>query len=163
VRTRGSPKLLEYRRLLATQCLLDGDTVEEVANFLGIDASSVRRWRIRFQLGGWRALLARPVPGRPAQLSSTQEKIVRRWLTGPATEHGFTTELWTGPRLARVISEEFGVRFHPDYLGVWMRRRGFSPQKPQPIAQERCAQQIATWLERDWPRIKKKPLARMPP
>jgi transposase len=117
VRTRGSPKLLEYRRLLAAQWLLDGDPVEEVANFLGIDARSVRRWRSRFRLGGWGSLLARPVSGRPPRLTSTQEKIVWRWLRGSATEHGFTTELWTGPRLARVISEEFGVPFHPDYLG----------------------------------------------
>jgi transposase len=159
VRTRGSPEQLEYRRLLAIVRLLDGYTVEEVADFLSIDASSVRRWHAHFQAGGWPALLAQPVPGRPPRLTCTQEKIVRRWLSGPATEHGFVNELWTGARLARVIGQEFGLGFHPKYLSRWMRERGLSPQKPQRQAREHNARKIATWLERDWPRIKKKPRA----
>lgn len=163
MRTRGSPGQLEYRRLLAVQRVLEGYTAGEVAAFLGVDPSSVRRWREEFQTGGWPALQARPVSGRPPRLTSTQEKMVRRWLQDPATEHGFLTELWTGPRLARVIGEEFGVTFHPDYLGVWLRERGYSPQKPQRVAREHNEQRIAAWLERDWPRIKKKRRARMRP
>ncbi len=150
---------MEWRRKLAVQRVLEGYSTEEVAAFLGIDTSSVRRWRAQFQAQGWGGLSARPVPGRPPRLSCTQEKIVRRWLSGPATEHGFVTELWTAPRLAAVIAETFGVTFHPDYLTVWLRTRNYSPQKPQRVAREHNPEPIAAWLERDWPRIKKKPPA----
>jgi transposase len=142
--------------MLAVQRLLEGYTSEEVAEFLGIATRSVRRWRREYQQEGWNALAARLVPGRPRQLSCTQEKIVRRWLAAPATEHGFVTELWSGPRLAQVIAEEFGIQFHPDYLGVWMRQRGYTPQRPQRVAQEHDPKAIALWRQRDCPRIKKK-------
>ena len=100
--------------------------------------------------------------GRPPKLSATQEKVVRRWLHDPASEHGFGSELWTGARLAGLIQEEFGVGFHPSYLSAWLRTRGYTPQTPERVPRERDPQAIARWLEADWPRIKKKPVARVP-
>jgi transposase len=159
VRPRGTAVELEHRRKLAVQRMLEGYTAEEVAEFLDIDASSVRRWRAQYRTGKWAALSARSGAGRPPRLSCTQEKVVRRWLRDSATEHGFATELWSGPRLAKIIGQEFGVSFHPDYLGVWLRERGYSPQRPQRKAREENVQEVAAWVERDWPRIKKKRLA----
>jgi transposase len=158
MRTKGSSVELEYRRKLAVQRILEGYTTDEVAEFFGIAARSVRRWHSEYQHAGWSALAAGLVPGRPPHLSCTQEKVVRRWLASPATEHGFVTELWSGPRLAQVIAEEFGIAFHPDYLGVWMRQRGYTPQRPQRRAREHNPKAIALWRQADWPRIKKKRL-----
>ena len=55
-----------------------------------------------------------------------------RWLADSPTEYGFATELWSAPRLARLIEQEWGVCFHPAYLTTWLRRRGYTPQKPRP-------------------------------
>jgi transposase len=156
MRTTGSPTVLEYRRCLAVQRIDEGYSVPEVADFLGVAPSSVRRWVATFRQHGADGLVAQPVPGRPSKLTSTQEKIVCRWLADNPTEHGFATELWTAPRLARLIEQEFGVHFHPNYLTPWLRRRGFSPQKPRRTARERDDEAIARWLEKDWPRIKKR-------
>jgi transposase len=89
-------------------------------------------------------------------LTLTQEKIIRRWLADSPAEYGFDTELWTAPRLARLIREEFGVRLNPRYLSSWLRERGFTPQKPRRIPRERDPEAIAAWLKSDWPRIKKR-------
>ena len=45
-----------------------------------------------------------------------------RWLSDSPTEYGFATDLWSAPRLARLVAQEFGIRFHPDYLGTWLRQ-----------------------------------------
>jgi transposase len=90
-------------------------------------------------------------------LTLTQEKIVRRWLGDSPGEHRFETELWTAARLGQLIQEEFGIRLNWRYLSVWLRDRGFTPQKPQRVPRERDPEVIAAWLESDWPRIKKKP------
>jgi transposase len=156
MRTTGSPAVLEYRRRLAIERVDDGYTTPEVADFLGVDPSSVRRWLASFRRHGGDALAARPVPGRPPKLTYTQEKIVRRWLADNPTEHGFATELWTAPRLAQLIEQEWGIHFHPDYLGTWLRQRGYTPQKPRRKARERDDEAIARWLAEDWPRIKKR-------
>jgi transposase len=129
----------------------------EVAHFLEVDPSSVRRWIAAFRQDGDRGLAAAPNPGRPPKLTHTQEKIVLRWLADNPTEHGFPTELWTAARLAMLIEEEWRIRFHPHYLSAWMRDRGITPQKPQRVAREQDPQAIALWLSAQWPQIKKKP------
>lgn len=159
MRPQGTAIELERRRQLAVQRIADEYSTKEVADFLGVDPSSVRRWVAAFHHEGRTGLMARAVPGRPPKLSWTQEKIVLRWLTHNPIEYGFATELWTCRRLAQLIEEQFGVRFHPAYLSVWLRARNRTPQKPQRLARERDPERIARWLEVEWPRIKKKPAA----
>jgi len=85
---------------------------------------------------------------------------VRRWLTDNPTDYGFATQLWTAPRLRLLIEQEFGIRFHPDYLGTWLRQRGYTPQLPRRVPRERDEREIARWLAEDWPRIKRQALCR---
>src|SRR5512135_1694149 len=127
MRTQGSPDELEHRRLLAIRRLLEGYSAAEVAEFLEVDPRTVRRWLDRFRWEGEAGLFARPVPGRPAKLTTTQAKIIRRWLTEDPTKHGFATELWTGPRLAQLIRQEFGIRLNPRYLCTWLREGAIAP------------------------------------
>jgi transposase len=157
MRDHGPPAELEHRRLLAVQRVLEGYSTEEVADFLDVDPRSVRRWVAAYQQAGDAGLLARPAAGRPPKLTYTQEKIIRRWLAEKPTEHGFATDLWTGPRLAHMIRQEFGIGLNPKYLTVWLRRRGFTPQKPRRVPRQRDPEEIAAWLRAQWPRIKKRP------
>lgn len=156
MRNTGSPAELEHRRRLAVQRVLDGFPSEEVADFLGVDVSSVRRWVRLFRRHGWSGLSAEPPCGRPAKLTRTQEKIVLRWLSDPATEFGFATELWSAARIAELIRQEWRVAFNARYLPRWLKVRGFSCQKPERVPRERNDEAIAAWVQTDWKRIKKK-------
>src|SRR5437762_7895813 len=131
MRTKGSPFELERRRVLAVTRVVEGYSNQEVADFLDVDASSVRRWHAAFQQYGVSGLVARPPSGRPPKLTHGQEKIVRRWLKESPLEHGFSTVLWSAPRLVQLIQDEWKIRLNPRYLAAWLRRRGFSPQKPR--------------------------------
>ena len=157
MRNSGSFAELERRRQLGVRRILEGYSATEVAEFLDVDPRTVRRWYQAFRKHGWPALRAQPPAGRPAKLTRTQEKIVLRWLGDSPSAHGFTTELWTAPRLAQLIEEEWGVNFNPRYLPRWLRERGFSPQKPERVPRERKAEVIAAWIQTQWQRIKKKP------
>jgi transposase len=155
MRSLGSSDELERRRLLAVQRVLEGYPIEEVADFLGVHRTTVSRWVAAFHARGPSGLVARPATGRPPKLTRAQEKIIRRWLADKPTEHGFPTDLWTGPRVAHMIRQEFGVALNPKYVTVWLRRRGFTPQKPRRVPRQRDPEVIAAWLAADWPRIKK--------
>src|SRR5262245_46098727 len=155
MRTSGSPTELEHRRFLAVERVGEGYSPQEVADFLAVDPSSVRRWVAASRRRGAAALAAKPVSGRPPKLTTTQEKIVRRWLAENPTEHGFATELWTASRLDQLIEQEFGAHFHPHYLANWPRRRGYTPQLPRRAPRERDERAIARWLAEDWPRTKR--------
>lgn len=157
MRTPGSPAELEHRRRLAVQRLNEGYSADEVADFLAVSARTVWRWMALARGDGPEGLSARPVPGRPRKLTTTQEKIVLRWLRDSPLEHGFATELWTAARIAQLIEQEFGITFNPRYLSSWLRARHLTPQKPQRVARERDPETIQHWLATDWPRIKKRP------
>jgi transposase len=133
MRDKRPPAELEHRRLLAVQPVLEGHSAGEVAEFLDVDPRSVRRWAAAHRQGGEQSLLSGSSPGRPPKSTVTQEEIVRRWLADSPTQHGSDTELWTAPRLSRLIQEGFGVRLNPRYLSAWLRDRGSTPQKPERI------------------------------
>jgi transposase len=156
MRTAGTPAELARRRLLAVQRFAEGYTTEDVADFLGVDPSSVRRWVSTYRQRGAAGLAARPIPGRPPKLSTTQEKIVRRWLSDSPSEHGFANDLWTARRLAQLIQGEWDISLNPRYLSAWLRQRGYTPQKPRRVPRERDDEAIARWLAEDWPRIQQK-------
>jgi len=158
MRSKGSAAELEHRRCLAVRRVLEGFSTEEVAEFLDVDARSVRRWWAIFAREGWTGLLAQPIAGRPGKLTRTQEKIVLRWLGDSPSEFDFPTELWTAERVAKLIRQEWNISFNPRYLPRWLKRRGFSPQKPERVPRERNDELIAGWVRADWPRIKKTPL-----
>src|SRR4051794_2461684 len=107
MRTPGSSDVLAYRRRLAVERVSEGYSTQEVADFLGVDSSTVRRWLAAFREHGDPGLVVKPVSGRPRKLTSTREKIAPRWLTESPTHHGFEAELWTAARLRHLIQEEF--------------------------------------------------------
>ena len=143
-------------RVLAVERVLDGYPPGEVAAFLDVSPSAVRRWVAAYRRSGPAGLRAKPVPGRPPKLTRTQEKVALRWLDDPATAHGFDTDLWTAARVSQLIRGEWDVALNRRYVCRWLRARGATPQRPQRVPRERDPEAIAAWLDADWARIKKK-------
>ena len=154
MRTKGSAAELERRRRLAIDRLRDGYSQQEVADFLGVNVRTIRKWWQRYQKRGPDGLNAKPHPGRPRKLRRAQEAQILRWLRKNPKSFGFATELWTAPRMAQVIKRKFGIDFHPRYLNQWLAERKITPQKPQRKARERNDEAIERWKKNDWPRIK---------
>lgn len=115
------------------------------------------RWRNAKQQGGKAALKAKPVSGRPPKLTERQRKRLVRILLKGAMDRGYFTELWTTQRIADVVEEEFGVRYHRDHIGRLLHNLGWTCQKPDRRALERKEDKIEEWKRREWPRIKKGP------
>jgi transposase len=61
-----------------------------------------------------------------------------------------------------VIQREFGIEYHPDHVGRLMHSLQWSSQMPERRALERDEEEVARWKEKDWHRIKKKPLGWTP-
>jgi transposase len=159
MRPSGSPEALERRRLKAMDLLEDGLQPVEVARKLSVDRRSVRRWKAAFRSQGLQAIKAKPSSGRPPKLHQQAKKELEKRLLRGAMAAGFQTDLWTCPRVAKLIQSSFGVRYHVDHIGCLLHSLGWSPQKPQRKAIERNEEKIQQWIKVDWPRIKKKPRA----
>lgn len=100
-------------------------------------------------------MAAQPASGRPPRLTPTLRERLRRRLLAGARACGFETDLWTCPRVARLIQREYGIRHHPDHVCRLLHRLGFSPQRPARRARERDERQIRTWVAQTWEATKK--------
>jgi transposase len=157
MRPKGSAEVLEARRYHALRLLDQGRSLHEVARLLDCAASSVMRWRDARDAGGSEALRVRFSPGRPLKLSvRDRRRLVQQLLRG-ARAHGYSTELWTTSRIAKVIFREYRIRYHRAHVGRLMHALGWSVQKPERRALERDEKRIARWKRATWPHIKKKP------
>ena len=155
MRPNGSASELERRRRRAIELLDRGLTPSEVADRVGADPGSVRRWRQSYRRKGARGLESKPHPGRPSRLTPRQKRGLERRLLKGARANGFDSDLWTCPRIAEVIEHRYGVEYHVDHIPRLLASLGWSCQRPEKRAIERDEQAIADWGKKDWPRIKK--------
>jgi len=157
MRPFGSPENLQKRRERAIQLLEKGEAPGEVARQVGVDRRSVRRWKATYRRQGLYGIRARPAPGRPSRLSAGKKRRLKQWLVRGAGAAGFSTDLWTCPRVATLIRERWGISYHVDHICRLLHSLGLSPQRPERRAIERDELQIQNWIRTDWPRAKKKP------
>lgn len=155
MRPHGSAEELERRRRHGVGLLDKGHGVREVSRMLEVSPGAVVLWRTQYERKGEKGLAAKPHPGRKPKLSVAQRKKLLRLLEKGPRAHGYTTDLWTLPRVAEVIHKRFGVRYDPSHVWRILTALGWSAQKPERRARERDEQAIARWRKDDWPRIKK--------
>jgi hypothetical protein len=65
--------------------------------------------------------------------------------------------LWTCPRVAHLIEQEFGVHYHQGHVGKILVGLHWSPQRPTGRAREHNEEEIQPWKKKVWPAIKKSP------
>lgn len=148
-------KALEERRLKGGKLLARGVPKSEVARRLGVTRQTVASWERRIAQGG-RDGLKRGELGRPRQLDAQQERELGKVLMAGALAAGYPTELWTLPRIGKLVSKRFKVEYSIGHLWHLLRRLGFSCQKPEKRALQRNEADIARWKRHTWPALKKK-------
>jgi transposase len=153
---KGSAEHLQARRLRAIALLEEGCAQIDVARKLGVSRSAVSQWKQSHAQGGDDALLAKVHPGPTPKLSVKQRQRLLEYLKQGPRRHGWSTELWTLPRIAELVARKFGARY--DQSGIWrlLRRLNWSCQKPERRAREHNQPAVDQWRRREWPRIKKR-------
>jgi transposase len=99
---------------------------------------------------------------RKPRLSRSQLEKVDAALRQGARQHGFEAELWTLPRVAKLIERVTGERFHPGHVWKILGALDWSVQKPAQQARERSQQKVEYWVSQRWPEVKKTLASRKP-
>ena len=152
---RGDLAALEARRLQGGRLFGQGKTRAQVARELGVSRMSAGRWYQVWVQEGVEGLRGPGRTGRRPRLDESQlQQLEAALLAGPAAQ-GYRTQLWTLPRIARLIQKLFGIRYHPGHVWKILRRMGWSVQRPERQAKERDEEAIAGWHKRRWPQRKR--------
>ena len=94
-------------------------------------------------------------PGRPARPSDAQLGLLPDFLWHGAEAYGFRGEVWTCGRVAQVIEEEFGVRYHKGHVSRLLKALGWTPQVPITRAIQRDEEAIERWQRDVWPALRR--------
>ena len=148
-------KTLEAIRMRAVKQVLEGKSPEEVADFYGMNHRTIYRWLEKYHYGGWSALKAKPIPGRPPKLNASQ----MRWLANTIREKDprqlcFPWALWTLGMVRELIERKFGIKLSEVSVGRILKTLGFSPQRPLHRAIQRNNALVNEWKSTEYPRIK---------
>lgn len=142
----------EQLRLRGVAMINEGLSPTKIARELGVARLTVYRWKSRGTGKG-----ANQPTGRKPALAAKQRRQLEKILERGAVNYGFTTEVWTGKRIAQVVRDRFGVDYHFKSIPYLLHLLGWSWQKPQKKALERDDSAVARWARYKWPRIKKSP------
>ena len=146
----------EWRRLRAWDLALQGWRVNAIARALGASPAAVSRWLATAHRHGPAALRARPHPGAIPKIPATQKRLIADFLWHGPEAYGFRGEVWTCPRVARVLVEEFAVSYSRSQVARILKALGWTPQLPITRAIQRDEAAIERWADEDWPRLKQR-------
>ena len=120
----------EGRRLRAWELKQQGWTQRLIAAALGVTPGAVSQWMTRVREDGVAGLRRRIATGPQPKLGAEQRAELPVLLARGARTWGFHEEVWTNRRIAVVIEQASGVRYHPSHVSRLLRAIGWSPQKP---------------------------------
>jgi transposase len=149
------PDFREWRRRQALRLKQLGWTQRDIATALSASESAVSAWLAAAAEGGPDALRSRASPGRPTRLDDTQLRLLPDFLWHGAEAYGFRGEVWTCGRVAEVIEEEFGVRYHKGHVSRLLKALGWTPQVPVTRAIQRDEDAIERWQRDVWPALRR--------
>ena len=154
---RLSPQTQYEFRKQVIRCRKRGMSNKTTAETIGISeqqASTI--WQI-FLRDGQKALILKTRGrrhGEKRKLTAEQETAVQKLLIDKTPDQlKLPFALWTRTAIRLVIRERFTIDMPLRTITDYLKRWGFTPQKPVKRAYEQNPKKIAQWLETDYPEI----------
>jgi len=147
----------EEKRHLAMRLRQEGRTFAAIGASVGVHWATVHGWWARFAAGGLDALQARRRgrrSGTHRTLTAVQERTIQRLIAEKTPDQlRLPFALWTRAAVGDLIRRRYARRMPVRTIGHYLRRWGFTPQKPLKRAYEQRPAEIARWLKTAYPAI----------
>jgi len=148
-------KTLEEIRIRAVERVQAGESPEMVIETLGFSRSCIYTWLARYRTGGWGALKARALKGRPMKMQPGQMRWLYRTIVGKSPlQFRFEFALWTREMIRVLLREQFRLKLSLASVGRLLKQLGLTCQRPLFRAMEQDPQRVRRWLEQEYPAIR---------
>ena len=152
-----SDEVLQAFRLRAVHAHQLGYTETAIADILGVRQETVSHWCTAYARCGPEGLAGqrsgRPV-GSGRRLTAVQEDELQDvLLNSHPDEVGVAAALWTRAAVRDFIRQRWGLRLPLRTVGEYLRRWGFTPQRPLRHAYQQDPAAVERWLTEEYPKI----------
>lgn len=157
---------VEGRNLLRQMVLRlrqqSGMRVEDLAKVSGAHPSTIRGWLAQAKREGGKSLDERP-RGRPVGACRRLTLAAEAWVRDQIVQRDprqlqMPFALWTRPAIRQLIRDRFGIDLQVRLVGKYLKRWGFTPQRPVKRAMEQNPEAVRQWLEVDYPQVRARAL-----
>jgi len=137
-----------------------GRTFDDIASIVGVHPSTIYGWWKAYQEQGVAGIEIKKRGrrlGHGRRLDATQEKQLRRLLIDKMPDQlKLPFALWTRRAVQDLIRRRFSIELPIRTVGDYLKRFGFTPQKPLKRAYEQNPRAVQRWLDEDYPAIAKR-------
>src|SRR5262245_433387 len=116
-----SHEVLEHLRFSAINLHRKNIHVNDIADSFGVTRQTVYRWIKKKDEQGKRSLKSTKALGPDFHLTEKQFKKLLSFIRKPASELGYPTDLWSGPRIRHLIKHKFKIEYHPKHMPRLMK------------------------------------------
>ena len=152
-----SPESQEQLRKQAIRLRKKEKKYSEIAEILGVNRNSVSTWCRDYEAGGSAAIAAKKrgrKTGEKRKLSKEQEIDIQRCIQDKMPDqYKLTFALWTRGAVKEMIKLRIGKTVAIRTIGDYLKRWGFTPQKPLKRAYEQRPEAVRKWLDEEYPAI----------
>ena len=150
----------QHNRNLAIRLFQEGKKRKEIASIVGVHYGVVCRWIQAWQQGGKQAIKLKKrgrSSGERRILTEAQESALKKLLVEKNPKQlKLPFALWNRRAIQSVIYKMWRVRIAIRTIGDYLKRWGFTPQKPIKRAYEKSPKAVKGWLDDTYPEIKKR-------
>lgn len=152
-----SPETQEHLRRQAIRLKKQGYTFVAIAKIVGVHRNAVSHWWKVYEREGLKGLKAKArgfAIGHWRTLDAAQERAIQGMIVEKTPDQlKLAFALWTRQAVQELIQIRFGRLMPIRTVGEYLKRWGFTPQKPLKRAYEQRPAAVQTWLEETYPAI----------
>jgi transposase len=144
-------------RTRAIELLQSGETQVFISEVLGVRRATVNSWVKSYRELGTAGTQEkkRGVTSESRKLlTSKQEESIQKMIIDKMPDQlQLPFGLWTRKAVKELVFREFGVTLAINTMGDYLRKWGYSPQKPKKRAYEQNPEIVKRWLQKEYPAI----------
>lgn len=157
---RLSPLQLDELRSRAISLWKKGYNRRKTASLLDVHYNTVGRWITAYETQGVGALRSAKrgrKKGGSRNLTPAQEKEIQRVITDKTPDQlKMAFALWTRRAVCDLVEERCGVRLPERTCGEYLKRWGFTAQRPARRNYEQNPEAVRRWIQEEYPQIAKR-------
>ncbi len=155
-----SAETQEQLRKQAIRLKNQGKKYVEIAEIVGVHRNTVSHWWKVYESTGAKGLKSKKrgfEKGQWRTLDASQELELQRLIVDKTPDqYKLVFALWTRQAVQELIRIRYGIKMPIRTVGEYLKRWGFTPQKPLKQAYEQRPAEVRKWLDEEYPSIAKR-------